>query len=645
MMKSKMTYFRCFFLLLMVVFMCTACTNLRRAATIALAKTEGEIDIIDRRGKNVSPKENLHLFHGYTMESYMDSYAWMNLDQERLVKMDQDSQIEIEKKRKKLEIIVQTGSVFFNIARPLQEDESLDIRTSSMIVGIRGTCGWVEVLSDEGKMRVYLLEGKVECSAGEAKKEVMAGEMAEMTGDGEINVVKFTMQDIPDFVMEELQEEEGQAMIKALAESGNGFESGNGSESGNGEEAAENLILNNGSTVVRFEGKDYYWKYAPDSMDNEGVFAHFYAKPEAENQMICREADGTEHVLFTAKGYGKIYMTKDRMYLYSDAGSYSLKLDGSDRMDYDAFQWQGMDLNGRYIVGYSNQMLVAIDNQTGERRNITAPEELYNYHFVRTVDNYLYFSSMDKESDELVLYQYKMDGSAGVQEAARTWLPEDEFFMPSSTIVTQLERLGNTLYYSYGYYGGSGGFFQTGGINYVMQDENRNTVESGELVHGISAEEFLVEESQGGVNIYFIQEETGSYIGFWDNSLYSSCFVYNRATGTVQPSDFRLSRPGAVVYLDGAVCRAEEHQASYLILIPEPMATAYGCSEENPETAPFSTIIKDVEVIGNDVYYTVEKSSREPQLDFGWRPGFVRNSSERYKMTIGGGEAELLFAY
>lgn len=639
MIKSRIVCFRCLFLVLSAVFLCMSCTSLRRAATIALAKTEGEVEIIDRRGKDVSPKENLRLFDGYSMGSHVASYAWMDLDQERLVKLDQESQIEIEKKRRELEIIVQSGSVFFNIARPLEEDESLNIRTSSMIVGIRGTCGWVEVLSDEGRMRVYLLEGRVECSADEEKKEVLAGEMAELTEDGQITVSKFTAEDIPDFVMEELQGEEGREKIEALA--GNG--EGPGNESG--EESAEDLILNNGSTLVRYEGRDYYWRYTAESVENEGVFAAYSFRSEVENQMICREADGTEHVLFTAGGYGKIYLTKDRMYLYSDKGSYSVRPDGSDRIDDELLKWEGVDAGGRYIVGYSNQMLFSIDSQTGERRDITAPGELYNYCFVRIVDDYLYFSSMDMETGELVLYQYKMDGSVGVQEVARTELSEDEFFMLSSAIVTQLERLGDTLYYSYGFYAGTGGFFQTGGISYAVQDENRNTVEAGKIVDGISAEEFLVEESQGAVNIYFIQGETGSYIGLWENSLYSSCLVYNSATGAITPSDFRLSRPGAAVYMDRAVYREDEYQASYTLLIPEAMAAAYGCSEENPETAPLTTIIRDVEVIGNDVYYTVEKSSRAPQIDFGWRPGFVRNSSERYKMPIGGSEAELLFAY
>ena len=70
--------------------------------------------------------------------------------------MDADSQAEIQKNGKDLEILVNTGSVFFHVTEPLEEDETMTIRTSSMMVGIRGTCGWVT--SDGGKnSQVFLL--------------------------------------------------------------------------------------------------------------------------------------------------------------------------------------------------------------------------------------------------------------------------------------------------------------------------------------------------------------------------------------------------------------------------------------------------------------------------------------------------------
>lgn len=195
-------------ILLAVLFAGTGCMKKNVASVIELEKSEGEIEIINGRGKDILPAENLHLFQGYMMATQDLSYAWLNLDRARLVKMDEESQIELEKSGKKLEIVVDRGNLFFNIAEPLKDDETLDIRTSSMMVGIRGTCGWVEVLDGGEIMHVYLLEGKVSCETDGRQEMVRAGEMAVLDKSGEITVSPFSVEDIPAFVAEELEADE-----------------------------------------------------------------------------------------------------------------------------------------------------------------------------------------------------------------------------------------------------------------------------------------------------------------------------------------------------------------------------------------------------------------------------------------------------
>lgn len=56
--------------------------------------------------------------------------------------MDENSEISITKDDLKLSINVKSGGLFFNVTEPLAEDETMNIRTSSMIVGIHSTCGW-----------------------------------------------------------------------------------------------------------------------------------------------------------------------------------------------------------------------------------------------------------------------------------------------------------------------------------------------------------------------------------------------------------------------------------------------------------------------------------------------------------------------
>ena len=227
-------------LLVAVALFLTACGPSASAAAMSLAKAEGTVGIADGDGKSVPVAEDRSLYSGYQVGTEAKSHAWISLDDVKLVKMDEESAIELRKENRNLEIFVNSGQLFFNITEPLEEDETLDIRTSTMTVGIRGTCGWVSVL-EEGHMQVCVLEGKVHCevtdsvSGQSAEAEVSAGERADLyirSEEGEdaaceIVKSKISRSDIPDFVLEEVD-------LEAL-----GTELAEGPEEAGGETAEE----------------------------------------------------------------------------------------------------------------------------------------------------------------------------------------------------------------------------------------------------------------------------------------------------------------------------------------------------------------------------------------------------------------------
>ena len=189
----------------------TACGGGASATTMRLKKTVGTVGVSDGEGKDVSPRDDLMLYSGYGVDTSSESYAWISLDEAKLTKLDQDSEIAITKEGKKLEIEVKSGSLFFNVTQPLADDESMNIRTSTMALGIRGTCGWVT------QDTAALLEGKVEVTAGEQSVTISAGEVAFITDSGEIEVFPFTREDVPVFVLPEIEADE--ALTEAIPES------------------------------------------------------------------------------------------------------------------------------------------------------------------------------------------------------------------------------------------------------------------------------------------------------------------------------------------------------------------------------------------------------------------------------------------
>lgn len=178
------------------------------AASMKLKRAEGTVGVLDAEGAALEPKENLGLYSGYRVDTETESYAWIDLDSVKLAKLDQNSEIALNKEEKSLTVEVLSGSLFFNVTEPLAADETMEIRTSSMLVGIRGTCGWVERSEDGQQLKLYLLEGQVECAAGENTATVNAGEMAVLTDGGEIAAAPFLTGEIPAFVRAEVEPDE-----------------------------------------------------------------------------------------------------------------------------------------------------------------------------------------------------------------------------------------------------------------------------------------------------------------------------------------------------------------------------------------------------------------------------------------------------
>lgn len=177
---------------------CAACGS-GTAAFMHLLRAEGEVSIQGEAGKSVKVTENMGLYSGYQLDTEAASYAWIEMDKTKLAKMDEDSEIEIRKKDQDLTIRLREGGIFFNVTEPLEDDETMEIRTSTMAIGIRGTCGWV---SDDGSsVTVGLLEGKVKCKPLKGKSITLeAGCKAVLTAEGEISISPLTEEDIPAFV-------------------------------------------------------------------------------------------------------------------------------------------------------------------------------------------------------------------------------------------------------------------------------------------------------------------------------------------------------------------------------------------------------------------------------------------------------------
>ena len=223
------------------------------AAAIRLTKAEGTVNIKNGDGKKVSRIDKMRLYSGYSLETAESSYAWINLDDVKLIKEDASSKVQVRKSGKNLEVKLEAGALFFNVTEPLKADESLNISTSTMIVGIRGTSGWVRIAADGREASISLGEGTAQLSvtdpvSGQTKNGVIRGGQEatcvvypqERAGDKcDILMDGYKVEDIPGFVLYEMVrdvelcdkilEETGTDILRELAKTAGGDPSGRAS--------------------------------------------------------------------------------------------------------------------------------------------------------------------------------------------------------------------------------------------------------------------------------------------------------------------------------------------------------------------------------------------------------------------------------
>lgn len=150
------------------------------ASSMKIDSYEGTVSVKNSKGALKSVKSGSRLFSGDTITTSSKSYAYVLLDSTKAVKIDENSQVKVEQKNKKLELTIVEGALLFDVSKPLKKNETLNIKTSNMVCGIRGTIGVVEASRKDSF--VYILEGKVALTGKYLKKKdnftVSAGEIA-----------------------------------------------------------------------------------------------------------------------------------------------------------------------------------------------------------------------------------------------------------------------------------------------------------------------------------------------------------------------------------------------------------------------------------------------------------------------------------
>ncbi len=160
----------------------TSCDKGLTAVTVRVQRYEGSVSLISN-GKKSTLMENMILHSGDSIATGQQSFIDMKLDETKAVGLTQNSTADLVKSGKKLEVDVKKGEVYFYTTKKLDKDETFNLRSETLIVGIRGTSGYLSVDDHGHTMQFILTSGKVHVTGvnpttgGRREADVRAGQM------------------------------------------------------------------------------------------------------------------------------------------------------------------------------------------------------------------------------------------------------------------------------------------------------------------------------------------------------------------------------------------------------------------------------------------------------------------------------------
>ena len=187
----------------------SACgANKMTAIVMRLMESKGQVVLTDEKGADKTMMENMNLYSGYHIKTGSASEAQVSLDDTRLATLSENSLLGFEKEKKALKLILEEGDLFFNVTEKLEEDESCEVETSTMIVGIRGTSLYVtedKVILTNGRIFIEIKdpESKIKKTVtleGGQQLEIIPS--TDEAGKNTYVVNEASVEDLPEFVKE-----------------------------------------------------------------------------------------------------------------------------------------------------------------------------------------------------------------------------------------------------------------------------------------------------------------------------------------------------------------------------------------------------------------------------------------------------------
>ncbi|MGI6007213.1 MAG: hypothetical protein ACOX8E_06945 [Ruminococcus sp.] len=388
------------------------------------------------------------------------------------------------------------------------------------------------------------------------------------------------------------------------------------------EEPAENAFT---GSVVGMDDRIFYWKYNAQSYEPTGALAYFGSGWLASNQLVCRDADGTEQVLLESTAMGDAYIYDcgtlgiggGRLFFdmpdpsSTDAAHtnlFSYALDTGEITNYGAGHLKAVTGDGRaigYIMNGDDTRTIFITSEDGGLTPlVTNASQYLDYH-----DGAIYFQPQESGALQATLSCVFVD----TQQVQNLYTAVPDFPVDSYCTISQIAYQDDRIYFAFGSYGGSAVLYQGGKVACVNRDGSDGHIASGSEVFYEPC--FRVAEDGTAV----VDDPDSSYTTAGMQEYYSlegNLYYYNRAAGG----------------------QAE------LLVSPEDYAS-FGSGLMGVMNSDSTIYLEDATLAGNIVYYRLDACIGDPSSSIGWRTGYSRQYSALFEKDLETGTVTEIYRY
>ncbi len=389
-------------------------------------------------------------------------------------------------------------------------------------------------------------------------------------------------------------------------------------------------VLNNGGDVVGYQGSIYYIRYNDDSFERGGEFGNYAQNTNANNQLVCRSANGQETVLAEGRIYGGIYICGEKI-AFQRSGQGWRYMDPQEGRELPLGTIVGEYAKGGMLICRSDDGELYATDLMGNSTDLS----ICKGNIIQISGDILYSYEVD-ENNRITIFGYNFATGASVEAGIIQLETPENSYSWAGVPATVVDEDG--IYLLAGFYSGTGSFFSDGAAYFLSFADGSAT----KLVEGITTPLMYIAHTDAQKYLYFNDTDGEMGYGLYRGAYTKNVRCLNITTGEITDSALPLVPMNTPFILDGKIQILQNFDGECTILMDSAMSQTLGYGSLGDDGNGNVLYYESVDIVGDTCYIFLVDAFENTEYAFGWRTGYEWRSMTLYAIDMETGEIEVM---